>query len=85
MSNTNRVIRVISNNKMKLPVISLHLSQRKRFHFLAIDGFVEDKIILLIGIKLLRAVEVLSRWSELAILQLELAAIISTLWLGGTV
>lgn len=85
MSNTNRVIRVISNNQMNLPVISLQLSQGKRFHFFAIYRLVEDKLILLTGVKLFRTVEVLSGWSELAILRLELAAVISTLWLGGTI
>lgn len=85
MSNTNRVIQVISNNKMNLAVISLQLPQRKRLHFFAVDRFIEDKLVLLIGIKLLRAIEVLSGWSELAILQLELAAVIATLWLGGTI
>ena len=70
---------------MNLAVISLHLSQRKRFHFFAVDGLIENKIVLIIEVKLLRAVEALSGWSELAILQLELAAVISTLWLGGTI
>lgn len=86
MSNTNRVIRVINYHEVNLPIISLQLSQRKRFYFVVIYRLVENKLVFffLIGVEL-RAVGFLFGRSKFAIFQPELAAIISTIWPGGAV